>query len=70
MEELRQHFLKRLSIFSRAVLLSCAIVDQSYVEMEDSLMEVLDNMVFELKSLRWLLDCAKEQLHNLQVIFL
>jgi len=65
-EELTQYFLKTLSTMNNALLLTNATVDESYMEVKDSLMDLLDNVKLVLRSIHRDVDIAQEQLKSLQ----
>uniref|UniRef100_A0A0B6ZGH2 SKA complex subunit 1 n=2 Tax=Arion vulgaris TaxID=1028688 RepID=A0A0B6ZGH2_9EUPU len=63
-EDLTQHFLRKLSILKNAVILSNATADQSFLDVKYSLAELLDRVKLLLRSMRRDVDIAKEQLQG------
>lgn len=68
-EELSQHFVKKLSILNNAMMLSNATDDKSYIEVKNALLPLLEDVKLELRKMRREVNRAKEQLENLEVVY-
>ncbi|BFZ01060.1 hypothetical protein BsWGS_04098 [Bradybaena similaris] len=67
-EELSQHFEKKLSLLKNAMILSNAAADKSCIEVKNALLPLLDDVKLELWKMRREVDRAKEQLQKLEAI--